>query len=152
MKSWRQRNPEVSCWGTGGPDGRYHIPCVQHYSTLAPRSSCGGEGLQPFTTNRLRDFRAPPLYRLCMVRNETLVGVAGRERETRERIRGGRAVMEGSQQDLNGQPRSVFLCSPTRTRRSAPQCLLRYHGNPPSTDLLLRCSANSLSPPPPQHV
>lgn len=75
-----------------------------------------------------------------------------RERETRKRIRGGRAMlpeMEGSQQYLNGQARSVFLCSHTCTRRSAPECLPWYHGNPPFTDLLIRCSVNSSSAPPP---
>lgn len=63
-------------------NGQYHIPYVQHYSTLAHISSCGGDSLQPFTTNRLTDFRAPPLYRLCMARNETLVGVAEKDRDT----------------------------------------------------------------------
>lgn len=72
------RQKEVRYWEWRRLNG--HIPYVQHYSTSVHISSCGGESFQPFGINSLSDFRAPPLYRLCMVRNKTLVGVPEKER------------------------------------------------------------------------
>lgn len=52
--------------------------------------------------------------------------------------------MEGSQKYLNGQQRSALLCPHTCTRRSAPECLPWYYGNPPITDLLIHGEGEAL--------
>lgn len=96
----------------------FHMSSItQHWLTWVPA------GASPFSRSALLGWwTSEHLHYIVSVWWETRHWwESQRKRETRKRIRGGRSMlpeMEGSQKYLNGQPRSVFLCSHTRTRHS----------------------------------